>query len=139
MFNNKGQMRIIEVFLSIILFFSALTVATTLSPSSSLEIDKTLQVVGMEILLAIDNKGGLGRLIDERDWNSISDALKILLPTSVIYNLSVFDRQMQPVNNVSISNGLLPDQDVISVQYPCASSSSKGALYLLRLRLAKVG
>lgn len=139
MFNNKGQMRIIEVFLSIILFFSALTVATTLSPSSSLEIDKTLQVVGMEILLAIDNKGELGRLIDERNWNSISDALKILLPTSVIYNLSVFDRQMQPVNNVSISNGLLPDQDVISVQYPCASSSSKGTLYLLRLRLAKVG
>ena len=93
----------------------------------------------MEILLAIDNKGELGRLIDERNWNSISDALKILLPTSVIYNLSVFDRQMQPVNNVSISNGLLPNQDVISVQYPCASSSSKGTLYLLRLRLAKVG
>ena len=138
MFNNTGQMRIIEVFLSIILFFSALTVATTLSPGSNLEIDQTLQQVGMNSLLSIDHEGELGRLIDEEDWDSITDALKILLPASVTYNLSVYDRQMLLVNNVSISNGLLSNQDVISVQYPCASSNAKATLYLLRLRLAKV-
>ncbi len=138
MFNNTGQMRIIEVFLSIILFFSALTVATTLSPSSNLEIDQTLQQVDMNTLLSIDHEGELGRLIDEADWDSITDALKILLPASVTYNLSVYDRQMLLVNNVSISNGLLSNQDVISVQYPCTSSNAKATFYLLRLRLAKV-
>lgn len=131
-------MRIIEVFLSIILFFSALTVATTLSPGSNHEIDQTLQQVGMNALLSIDRKGELGRLIDAGNWDSIADALKILLPVSVTYNLSVYDMQMLLVNNVSISNGLLSNQDVISVQYPCASSNAEATVYLLRLRLAKV-
>ena len=118
MFDNKGQMRTIEVFLSIVLFFSALTVTALITPHSPLDIDTTLESVGMEALVSMDNTGKLGNLLDGKNWSSVSDSLKILLPISITYNLTVFNSQMQRVNEVQISNGMILNQDVASVQYP---------------------
>jgi hypothetical protein len=139
MFDNKGQMRTVEVFLSIVLFFSALAVTALVTPGSNLDIDTTLASMGMETLISMDNTGKLGNLLDGKNWSSIADSLKILLPISITYNLTVFDSQMHRVNDVQISNGLVSNQDIVSIQYPCASSSPQGSKYLLRLQLSKVG
>lgn len=136
MLNNKGQMRTVEAFLAILLLFSALTVATSITPPSSLDNDNTLEAVGMQALVTIDNDGQLGRLIDERNWTGIANALNTLLPISISYNLTVYDENLNPVNNVSISNGMIRDRNVFSIQYPCASPNTQSNYYLLSLQLA---
>ena len=136
MLNNKGQMRTIEAFLSILLLFSALALATLISPAANLDNDNTLATIGMQALVSMDTDGRLGRLIDEGNWTIVASALDTLLPVGISYNLSVFDEELQPVNNVSMSNGVIPDRNVVSVQYPCVSPSPQGNCYLLRLQLA---
>lgn len=128
-------MRTVEAFLSILLLFSAFAMTTLVSPVSNN--DNSLPTMGMQALISIDNDGQLGRLIDERNWTTLANALDILLPVSISYNLTVYDENLQPVNNVSISNGIIPNGNVVSIQYPCASPSIHGNYYLLRLQLAK--
>ncbi|MDH5449045.1 MAG: hypothetical protein OEY24_06865 [Candidatus Bathyarchaeota archaeon] len=129
-------MRTIEAFLSILLLFSALALATLISPATNLDNDNTLATIGMQALVSMDTDGRLGRLINEGNWTILANALDTLLPVGLSYNLSVYDEELQPVNNVSISNGIIPDRNVISVQYPCVSPRSQGNCYLLRLQLA---
>jgi hypothetical protein len=136
MLNNKGQMRTIEAFLSILLLFSTLALATLISPATNMNNDNALATIGMQALVSMDIDGRLGRLIDEGNWTTMASALDTLLPIGISYNLSVYDEEMQPINNVSISNGVIPDRNVVSVQYPCVSPSSQGNCYLLRLQLA---
>lgn len=137
MLNNRGQMRTVEAFLAILLLFSTLTIATLVSPASNVNHDNSLTSTGMQALVSMNNDGQLGRLIDERNWTALTDMLSTLLPIGVSYNLTVYDENLQPVNNVSVSNGMIPSQNVMSVQYPCASPSPQGNYYLLRLQLAR--
>ena len=136
MLDNKGQMRTVEAFLAILLLFSALTIATLTSPASNREDNESLTAIGMQTLAAVDNDEGLGRLIDGGNWTVLGEAINMLLPVGTAYNLTVYDERMQPLNNVSISNGMLPSQDVVAVRYPCASRSLQMSYYLLRLQLA---
>ncbi len=136
MLNKKGQMRTIEAFLSILLLFSALVLATLISPAANLDNDNTLATIGMQALVSMDAGGRLGRLIDEENWTIVTSALDTLLPVGVSYNVSVYDEELQPVNGVSISNGIIPNRNVVSVQYPCVSPSPQGSCYLIRLQLA---
>lgn len=136
MVNSKGQMRTIEAFLSILLLFSALTLATLVSPASNLDSDSDLASVGMQALVSMDDEGGLGIFIDEGNWTTLANALETLLPVSISFNLTVYDENLQPVNNASISNGMFANENVVSIQYPCASAAPQGNCYLLRLQLA---
>ncbi|MGB9134162.1 MAG: hypothetical protein WCC63_01020 [Candidatus Bathyarchaeia archaeon] len=139
MLDNKGQMRTVEAFLAILLLFSALTIATLISPASDSDDYESLATVGMQALAAVDSDGGLGRLIDEGNWTALGEAMDAILPVGTAYNLTVYDENMQSLNDVPISNGMLPSQDVAAVQYPCASPSLQADCYLLRLQLAKAG
>lgn len=139
MLNNKGQIRTFEAFLAILLLFSALALATLVSPASNLDNDNSLANVGTQALVSMDNDGQLGRLIDERNWTTLADALNTLLPVGVSFNLTVYDENLQPINHASISNGIIPNQNVVSIQYPCASPSPQSNYYLLRLQLATAG
>lgn len=135
MLNNKGQMRTVEAFLSILLLFSALAITTLISPASNLDNSNTLATIGMQALVSMDNDGQLGRLIDKENWTTLADGLNTLLPLSISYNLTVYNENLQILNNISISNGIIPNQNVISIQYPCSSSNSQSNYYLLRLQL----
>ncbi len=137
MLDNKGQMRTVEAFLAILLLFSALAMTTLVSPASNFENDSTLAPIGMQALVSMDIDGQLGRLADERNWTALTNALKTLLPVSISYNLTLYNENLQPINNVSISNGIIPNQNVVSIHYPCASPSSQSSYYLLRLQLGK--
>ncbi len=136
MLDNRGQMRVVEAFLSILLLFSALALTTLISPASNFENNDDLAAVGMQTLVSMDHDGKLGKLVDERNWTTLADALNTLLPVGTSYNLTVYDENLQPLNNVSISNGIIPDQNTVSIQYPCASPTPQGNYYLLRLQLA---
>ena len=136
MFDNRGQMRTVEAFLAILLLFSALTVATLVSPTSNASHRNALTTVAMQTLVAMDNDGHLGLLIDDRNWTELGNALTTLLPVSVVYNLTVINENAQPINNIPISNGVIPDRNVVSIQYPCASPGPRSSYYVLRLQLA---
>jgi hypothetical protein len=136
MLDNRGQMRTVEAFLAILLLFSALTVATLTSPTSNPSYPNALTTVAMQTLTSMDNDGQLGQLIYDGNWTALADALATLLPIGVGYNLTVYDENAQPINSIPISNGIILDQRVVSIQHPCASPTPQSCYYLLRLQLA---
>lgn len=138
MFNKKGQIIILEAFLAVLVIFSASIISIKFSPATDFESEKSLSASGMQALIELDNNGYLGKLIDERNWTAIRENLDILLPAGVSYNLTVYDDSMNQINDSAIGNGL-KGQNVVSVQYPCASQSSKCRLYLVRLQLSLAG
>ena len=136
MLDRKGQIRTVEAFLAILLLFSAFTIAILTSPASEPKDRETLVAIGMQTLVSMDSGGRLGSLINEGNWTALQQAMNAILPVGTGYNLTVYNANMQPLNNVSITNGLLPSPDVVTVQYPCASPSPPVNCYLLRLQLA---
>ena len=138
MFDKKGQIRTLEAFLAVLVIFSASILSVKFSPATNFESEKLLSASGMQALIELDNNGYLGKLIDERNWTAIRENLEVLLPAGVSYNLTVYDDAMRQVNDFVIGNGL-KGQNVVSVEYPCASQSSGYRFYLVRLQLAFAG
>jgi len=138
MFNKKGQVRMLEAFLAVLVIFSASIISFKFSPPTNFDNEKTLSTLGMQALIELDSNGTLGRLIDERNWAAVREDLKILLPIGVSYNLTVYDDGMSQINNSTIGNGL-KGQKVVSVEYPCASQSLASDFYLIRLQLTFAG
>lgn len=137
MLDNQGQMITVEAFLAVLLIFSAMALTTMISPASNFSDDISLESVGMQVLVAIDNDGHLGALVDERNWSALAHSLDTLLSVGVSYNLTVYDQNSQLINTIAISNGMISDRNVVSIQYPCASPNAQSNCYLLRLQLAK--
>jgi hypothetical protein len=133
--SNRGQIRVAEAFLSAVIIFSALAICSVLSPPSNGNNQKTLAAQGMQALIQLDSDGLLGKTIGESNWTALSDALQVLLPLGVSYNLTVYDENMQQINSVPVSNGNLVG-NVASVEYLCATSSMQFHSYRLRLQLA---
>lgn len=135
--NTRGQIRVMEAFLSAFLIFSALAITAALSPPAADGNKKNLADQGMQALVQFDSDGRLGDMIKAGNWTAVSDALRLLLPVGVAYNFTVYDENMQQVNSMPISNGGLLG-DVASVDYVCAVQSQLFRVYLLRLQLAVV-
>jgi hypothetical protein len=133
--NKRGQIRVMEAFLSAFLIFSALTVSAALSPPAVGGNRKTLAVQGIQVLVQLDSDGKLGEMIEARNWTTLSKALQLLLPVGATYNLTVYDENMHPVTGSPIRNGDLIG-DVVSVEYLCAVQGLQFKVYLLRLQMA---
>lgn len=138
MFNKKGQIRMLEAFLAVLVIFSASILSIKFSPATNFESEKLLSTFGMQALIELDNNGYLGKLIDEMKWMAIRENLEVLLPVGVSYNFTVYGDAVQQINDSAIGNGL-KGQKVVSVEYPCASQSSECRFYLVRLQLAFAG
>ena len=128
----------LEAFLAVLVIFSTSVISITFSPPTNFNNEKSLSTSGMQALIELDSDGTLGKLIDEGNWTAIRENLEILLPAGVSYNLTVYDDAMHQINDFAIGNGL-KGQNVVSVEYPCASQSSECRFYLVRLQLAFAG
>lgn len=135
--NRRGQIRVAEAFFCALIIFSALAICSALAPPSNKSNQKTLAAQGMQALTQLDKDGTLGRMIEQSNWTALSDALQLLLPIGVSYNLTIYDQDGQRINSVPISNGDLIG-DVVAVEYLCASQSLMYRSYTLRLQLAVV-
>jgi len=135
--NNRGQIRVAEAFLSAFIIFSALAICSALSPPSDNNDQKTLATQGIQALIQLNSNGLLGSMIEQNNWTALSNALRLSLPISVSYNLTIYDENMQQVNSVPVSNGNL-DGNVVAVEYLCASQGAVFHSYTLRLQLAVV-
>jgi len=136
MSDQKGQIRIIEAFLSIAVVFSAVLISATFPSSPNLSRQESLVSIGTQVLLKLDTNGTLGNLIAQRDWTTIKQALDVVLPLGVSFNLTIFNEEMQPVNSQLIQNSNVLGRESVSVQYVCASQNTNVELWVLRLQLA---
>ena len=134
--DKRGQIRVLEAFLATILVFSALLLTKPVYVTfDSLDDQDALYSIGLNVLMELEREGDLGKLINQRNWTEISSRLSILLPLGVSYNLTVYDGEMNIINNSSISSGDLNGRNIVSVQYLLIDRTSFN-LYIVRLQLA---
>ena len=133
--NKKGQMRILEAFFASILILSSLALVP-----SQLTLEKshfnTLYSVGTQVLITLDSNGNLSKLIENENWTVLRKCVQSMLPVSVWFNLTVFNENMMCLNDVLVSNGSPVSDEIVAVEYVCASSGGNYAVYIVRLQLA---
>ena len=138
MLNKKGQMRILEAFLSIAVVFSAVMISRTFQSTPDLTNLRSLEDAGSQVLIQLDSDGMLGNLIVQRNWTSIRQSLELLLPMGVLFNLTVFDENSTQVNTETIQNSDILGYDTVALEYLCATETTNVEFFILRLQLAWV-
>lgn len=133
---NKGQIRIIEAFLAVLIVFSSFAVFASLTATRNITKHDDLTTVGLQALLKLDSDGTLGKFIDDGNWSLLRDILNLVLPAGLSFNLTVYDDQMQQVNTDTISNGAFNSQDIAFVEYVCVSQNPVFHCYKIHLCLA---
>lgn len=136
MFDQKGQIRIIEAFFSIAVIFSVLLISVTFPTYPNLEKQKSLANLGTQALMQLDTNGTLGNLIIQENWTAIKSSLDILLPIGVSFNLTVYDENLRPINSQAVQNSNLLGREAVSVQYVCSTQTVNVQFFVLRLQLA---
>jgi len=133
---NKGQIRIVEAFLAVLIIFSSFAISANLTVTRNITKNDDLTSVGLQSLLKLDSDGSLGKYIDDANWSALRDALNLILPAGISFNLTVYDEQMLQVNNAIISNGAFSSQEIAFIEYVCASRSPIFHCYKIHLYLA---
>jgi hypothetical protein len=135
--DNRGQVRIIEAFLSSMLILACLTLipAQTTNTTTS---DSVLLSKAQNAMLSLDSDGHLGSLIDSHDWTTLKECLDSAMPLTLWYNLTVYDANNACLNDYAICSSGAVSNEVVSYTYICASPSSTYAIYVLQLQLAVV-
>jgi hypothetical protein len=133
---NEGQIRIVEAFLSVLIIFSAFALSANLTATQNRVRNDDLASVGLQALTMLDSDGSLAKYIGDGNWNDLRDAISLLLPTGVCFNMTVYNEQLQQVNTDVISNGGLSSQQVAFVEYVCASQEIAFHCYIIHLLLA---
>lgn len=135
---KMGQIRIIEAFLAVLIVFSSLAISASLTTEQKTTESSNLASIGMQALIKLDSDGSLGAYIDQGDWFGLREALSLLLPEGVSFNLTVYDEDMRQINTEAITNGNIDSQEVASIKYVCVSQNPSFRYYVIYLRLAVV-
>jgi len=133
---NSGQIRIIEAFLAIFIIFSAVAISANLPAKSQNPANNNLASIGMQALLQLDSDGSLSAYIAAGNRSGLREALNLLLPAGVAFNLTVYDAQMRRIVMETVSNGDFSSQEVTLVKYVCTSRSPEFRCYVIYLYLA---
>jgi hypothetical protein len=135
--DNKGQIRIIEAFFASILMLSALTLIPVVQKNSS-DSTEILSSTAHNILLSLDSEGQLASLIGNESWINLKSCIQSSLSPMMWFNLTIFDENMTPLNDIPITSGSPVNDRIAAVDYVCASTSGNYAVYIIRLQLAGV-
>lgn len=133
---NRGQIRIIEAFLAVLIIFSSFAISANLTVTQNTPNHDDLPSIGLQALVTLDSDGSLSKYIEDGDWVALRDGLNLVLPTGIAFNLTVYNGQMQRVNTDVISNGGFSSQDITFVEYVCASQGSNFHCYIIHLYMA---
>jgi len=134
--DRRGQIRVLEAFLATAVIFGALLLSRPIYVAFDSQDDQNaLYTIGLNVLVQLDREGELGQLINQRNWTEISSRLSILLPLGVSYNLTVYNKELEILNNSSISSGDLDGRSVVSIQYLLVDRAEFN-FYVVRLQLA---
>jgi len=134
--HNKGQTRIIEAFLAVLIIFSSFAISANFTFNQNATKRNDLAYVGLQALMKLDSDGSLSKYVDDGNWNALRNALNLVLPTGICFNVTVYDDQMQQINSELISNGGFSSQRTAFVEYVCASRGRVFRCYIIHLNLA---
>lgn len=132
--NRKGQVRVIEAFFASMLIMSCLALIPAQATPKSSTVD--LAWKAQNVLLTLDSDGQLASLVDNHDWVKLGASIESALPLTTWFNLTVYDKNQNVLNDYQISNGGSVSDRITSVDYVCVSQNSTFAVYVLRLQLA---
>lgn len=134
--NKKGQVRVIEAFFASVLLLSSLALipAQTTPKSSTVNLAWKAE----NVLLTLDSDGQLASLVDNHDWSALGKSVESALPLTTWFNLTVYDKNLNILNEFPISNGGAVSDKIVSFDYVCVSQNSTYAVYVLQLQLAVV-
>jgi len=134
---KRGQIRVIEAFFASVLLLSALAMIPSGSQVGRSH-DETLHSLAQRTLVTLDTDGSLSSLIENGSWDTLRECVQSLVSPAIWFNLTVFDENMNPVNEVLISSGSPVNTDIAAAEYVCASSGSNYRIYVVRLQLSNV-
>jgi hypothetical protein len=134
--NRKGQIRTIEAFFASLLILSTLALIPSHDGVEQTNYN-TLQSVGTQVLVVLDSNGELSNLIEDSDWTALRNLVQSMLPVSLWFNVTVFDKNMNAINDVTVSNGGSVSEEIVAANYVCAASGGNYAVYIVRLQLAE--
>jgi hypothetical protein len=134
--DRKGAVRVIEAFFASVLLLSCMM----LIPANANTEDKSSNLASQaeNVLLSLDGDGQLAAFADNRDWVGLGDCLASALPLTLWFNLTVYDKHMNTINEYPICNSGALSDEIVSVTYVCASQDNIYAIYVLQLQLAGV-
>ncbi|MEM2465959.1 MAG: hypothetical protein QXZ47_01505 [Candidatus Bathyarchaeia archaeon] len=128
----------IEAFLAVLIVFSSLAISASLTTEHKIAESADLTSIGIQVLMKLDSDGSLGAYIDSGDWPGLREALSLLLPEDVSFNLTVYNGRMQQINTEAITNGKINGQEEALIKYVCASQNPTFRYYVIYLQLAVV-
>jgi len=135
--DNRGQIRTIEAIFASILIFSSIALIPSLKNVMN-QNDQILSSIARNVLITLDQDGSLSGLIDNGNWTGLSSLVASLLPSAMWFNLTVFDENMQLLNENQISSGTPVSGNIVGTDYVCASPSQNYRIYIVRLQLSTV-
>jgi len=135
--DKKGQIRIIEAFFASILLLSSLTLIPMVQKHPNDTTEK-LSATAYNILMSLDSDGQLASLIGNGSWVNLKSCVQSSLSPMVWFNLTVFDENMNRVNDVPVTSGSAVNDRIAAVDYVCAGTGGNYAVYIVRLQLAEV-
>jgi hypothetical protein len=135
--DKKGQIRTIEAFFASILLLASLTMipAAQNRPGDN---SAALASTAQNVLLSLDGDGRLAGLIGNGSWSELKSSIQSAVSPAVWFNLTVFDENMVSVNDTPVCSGSAVSDNIVSMDYVCAGTSSNYAVYIVRLQLAMV-
>lgn len=133
---NRGQIRIIEALLAVLVVFSAFAVSANLPMARNTIKREDLASIGLQSLIRLNEDGSLSKHIADRNFTAVREAVSLILPVGICFNLSIYDEQMQQINTEVIANGGFGTQETVFVEYVSASQDSAFSCYVIHLFLA---
>ncbi len=134
--DKRGQIRMIEAFFASLLILSTVALIPSQFGSEQTHYTKHYSEA-TQALVSLDTNGLLSGLIAESNWVSLQNSIQTALPVSLWFNFTVFNEDMNILNDVTISNGGPVSEEVVAVNYVCVSSNGNYAVYLVRLQVAE--
>ena len=135
--DERGQIRIIEAFFASLLILSTIALIPSQPPAANTT-NEVLQTKGRDALMTLDRNGYLSTLIKNGNWTVLRKCLMSLLSPAVWFNLTVFDENMNSVNNTPLRSGSPVSERIVSTEYVCAGISTDYEIYVVRLQLSSV-
>ncbi|MEM3880576.1 MAG: hypothetical protein QXD19_02385 [Candidatus Bathyarchaeia archaeon] len=135
--NRKGQIRTIEAVFAAFLLLSSLSLIQV-TQNSIEDSAGNLTTAAYNLLISLDSDGYLANAVENQNWTGLKSAVQSLLAPTVWFNLTVFDENMTRLNDVPICSGSAVADEVVAVNYVCASAARNYAVYIIRLQLSVV-
>ncbi len=132
---RRGVIHTIDALLAAAILTTALLYASQIPGDRDYTHDEALSVLGMQTLVKMDGNGTLGRLVNTRSWDDLENVMRVMLPTGVSFNVTIFDDQGNLVNDKVISNGGLRGRTVESVEYGLVVEEGSCPMYRIRLQV----